>query len=593
MCCGSLAAQAQLAIKSNLTTICQGGSATLYLASPQQPSTTYAWSPDQDINLTTTTSVVVNPAKTTTYTLTATDTNTNTSVKASITIKVNVNCCQLDNLKAQGVKPTELLPGTYYQSPFASQIPGTYYHCAGTITFAASGSGPASIFSMSPGMVLLMDANAGVVVDGNANFVLNGSTITAACNDMWQGLTIRNAAGSVDFHGARQVTNLSTPAPTPLITGMRNYFMHSQQGLVLEDGSASPKFQLNFTNFWHNYRSIDVDRRTANTFPARNIQNFLYACDFTSERDLMKTPYQGQDYYSDYHLRVAGTVDYGPNSAIIQQCSFNNAMVHILCDRTRTGLTTTNCTFSNFYRAGIYYAGGALPSFGPPALSVTYNSQRSGTSQFTFPVYIPNTPQIADAALTYNDPSLTYGGVLGILSLDEPVNATATTFQQVQPQNYNAGTGTPAYYDHTGIVTPTLGTIQSCSFLDLPIGIAHTLTSSNAGAFLNQNLFAGCGRGYSVIFPYRGFVSSPGTVTQQCNTFQRYSPTPGANNTSQYYGIYVNANTTANIIAPAGARSPVTNKFDDSGTGPSGFQAIYNAGSSSIDYFTFTRVVID
>ncbi|MGI4869786.1 MAG: hypothetical protein ACRYFX_01265 [Janthinobacterium lividum] len=523
LCClASAGAQAQtpihpvtppnsLSIVATLPTICQGGSTVLSIGGngALQANTTYTWSPNQDISSTGGTSVVVNPTQTTTYTLTAltNDGNAGTVRTATFTVNVQADCCQTTTLSSQGVTPVELTAATYTSNPFAGYDPGTYFHYAGS-TLTLSGN---TTYSLPVGGVLLLESNAEVVVSSAARFELNAGTITAACNEMWKGITLKNTAASIDFHGV----NVHTIGQARKPVAMRNHLMHSRQGLVLEDGSRDPEFQLNYTDFWHNYRSLDIHRRQGGG-TGTNVDNRILTCVFTSSPALMKSPYQASGstyYYSDYHLRVAGRVDHALAMGL-QLCDFDNAVGHILCDSTRTALAPASCTFRRFYKAGIYYAGGGLPSYGTPTNTLTVSSYLvEYPTSFTFPAYpLPATPQLAAANATYSD----LPGVAGIATQDELVNVQAATFQQSLAADYNY-TGTTFLvgpYTHAGIRTAALGTIGGCSFLDLETGIAHALPAGDMSAQLSQNFFASCGRGYQVTNPANNAISpaNAGTV---------------------------------------------------------------------------------
>jgi hypothetical protein len=582
-------------IQATLSTICLGGSTTLRYTGPIQPNTTYSWSPNRDINTAYGTTVVVNPAQTTTYTLSVVTTYPGglaSLTPYSYTVNVQQDCCQASVISENDRLPIELestydlsVAGTV--SPFAGWPAGTYFHCAApTLTLRGNSSSTAK-FALPVGSVLLMEPGAEIILESSGTLELNASTITAVCNEMWKGITVRSTARLLDFHGVNLQSNTGSGLKP---SGMRNRILHSMQGVVLEDGFDYPEFQINFTDFWHNYRSLDIDRRSSF---GSYVRNKLTLCDFDSDPALMKSPYNvngGASYYSDYHMRVAGDLN-GAAPFENYYNSFHHCLVGILADRTRTALSLPSYTFSDFYIAGIYYAPG-LTGTGTLAMR-TFQSQALPT-EFTFPAgaTLPNTPQVNNARIAYN-PGLPYG-TAAIASGDVLVSVTGATFSHASPPDYNPAFLSRASYAHVGISTSNLGDVTNCQFIDLQNGIAHNLPANNLRATITQSFFGGCGWGYRVANLSGGRITaaSSGTVKLECNTFARLSGELIRSRTaSQYFGVYVEGNAHVKLTyTDSQTQQPAVlkNKFDDGGYGSTGFQAIYNANTNiPVQYKTF------
>ena len=582
-------------IYASMPTICLGGSSILRYTGPIQPNTTYSWSPNRDINTTNGTSVVVNPAQTTTYTLSVVTTYPGGLASLTpyyYTVNVQQDCCQASTINEYDRAPVELaavydlsVAGTV--SPFAGQPAGTYFHCASPTLTLRGNINSATKFALPVGSVLLMEPGAEIILENSGTLELNASTITAVCNEMWKGITVRSTAKLLDFHGVNLQSNSGSGLKP---SGMRNRILHSMQGVVLEDGYDFPEFQINFTDFWHNYRSLDIDRRSSfGSF----VRNKLTLCDFDSDPALMKSPYNSTgtaSYYSDYHLRVAGDLN---SSAPFENYynSFHHCLVGILLDRTRTTLSLPSYTFSDFYIAGIYYGPGLT---GTGTLSMRTFQFQALPTEFTFPAgsQLPNTPQINAAFGTYSA-GLPYG-TAAIATSDVLVSVNGAAFRHASPPDYNPSGLSIATYPHVGISTAALGDVTNCQFIDLRNGIAHNLPANNTRAAITQNFFGGCGWGYRVANLSGGRITAAnsGTVKLECNTFARLSGELRRPRTaSQYFGVYVESNAHAKLTyTDTQTQQPAVlkNKFDDGSYGPSAFQAIFNDNPNiPLQYKTF------
>ena len=573
------------------TTICQGGTAVLTVNTGCfYGPYTYTWSPNQDIS-SNSHRVVVNPLVTTTYTVVATSPDFPT-LTFSATVNVLPNCCQQSTAAniIQLNNVYEYTPGQPNNNdPFQGQPSGTTFHVTGDLTLKAQFRSPSAIsrFVMPPGTVLLMDAGASVIVRQGARLEMNGSTITAACNEMWGGLRIEGTSEQLDMHG------VAAGGGTVGYSTMRNRIMHSQQGIVLEDGG--PEFQINHTNFLHNLNSLDIDRRTTpfRHYPLNGgvVDNKIVYSTFDSDPELMKSPYNynlstGQYYYTDTHIRVAGNLSGTHSEMGFRGNTLSNSLFGIKADRTSTPLRILNSTFENFLLAGIHY--GSLTG---PLTSVTSADElivgrdtylHDAPCTFRFRPYgpLPSTSQINAATSQYAN-SIFYG-MTGISTSTAPtalrVTVANSLFEQQYPGDYSQYMPTPSW--QTGISASTLTDVSRNRFTDLRLGIAHNLPANATGNSIIGNLFAGCGFGYAILnnFGVGGTSqATAGTVTQGCNTYAR--TTNLSYNSGQYYGIFVNSNAFARITGN-GQNGLLTNRFEDGGLGASRFQAIYSGNSS-------------
>ena len=319
-----------------------------------------------------------------------------------------------------------------------------------------------------PGTVLLMDANASIFVQDGTRLETNGATITAACNDMWGGLHITGTGDQLDMHGVSNGL-------------MRNRIMHSQSGVVLEN--RGPEFQINYTDFLHNYNSLDVDRRgTALHTPAAPVFNKVLSSSFNSDPALMKAPYApsgSNSWYTDTHVRVAGNLDGNGGPFVFQSNTLSNSLFGIRSDRTATPIRyLRGCTFSNFLLAGIYY--GSLSGTLAPVTTtdeLTLQAVSAATAcTFTFLSVkpLPATSQVATALSTYGS-KLPYG-TTAIKAEGIRVNVSGATFLQPAPDDY----ATVAPNQQVGINATDLVALSN-NFQDLQVGIAQDFLASGTG----------------------------------------------------------------------------------------------------------------
>ncbi len=604
-----------VSLTANFTTICYGGSSVLTANAPGGGCDffgpiTYTWSPAQDISATAGATVAVNPLATTTYTVVISGFNglgNPTSATRSLTITVQTNCCQTTVIPS--AKRVELTGSPYSTDPFSAQPIGTIFHAPGSLVLNAAQ------YTMKAGQVLLMEANTSVTVQNGGKLETNGATIMAACDAMWDGLYIAGTSDKLDMH--------SVPggiAGQPL---MHDRILHSKKGIVLQD--SGPEFQLNYVEFLHNYKSLDIDRTHLVNHLGGPFTNKVLYCKFDSDPTLMKTPYKYNSatdyYYTDTHLRITGDLIGTNPIQYFFNNTFDHALIHVLSDVTTTPFRPYACTFSNFYLAGILYGN----TTGTPLTAVTgsdalvVNAQLSGSTvaptAFNFPSLqagYPNTTQFSTGVSNWGY-LLKYGtaGISaerGTSSPELPVKVngytfggttTAITFQQFTPPSYAtsatqaSGTLSATNPLQVGIdavdITATLS-----NFYSLRTGIAQALLRNTTNTVIRQNYFGGCGYGYVV--NNRGGSNnntSPsfyGTVDLGCNTFNR---TYGSAATAtQYYGVFFDYGAYAKL--GAGTTPTLTNRFVlTSPVTSTNFQAVYQPNSGltlSVGYDTYTDI---
>ena len=578
-------------------TICQGGSAvlTMQMGCIDTGPFTYSWTPDQDISALSGYRVVVNPLVTTTYNVNVT-TGTGQTYSFSATINVQANCCQ--QASAAGVielNPSYQLynsnqPNQPLNDPFRLYPPGTTFHVAGpSLTLLGNAGG--EYFLPPTGSVLLMDADARIILGTDAKLETNGLTITAACNAMWDGLYVQATSRLLDMHSVP--LNLNTNPDSR--QGMHNRILHSKNGIVLEAGG--PEFQINYTQFLHNYNSLDVDRTNMVSGSRPPVVNKINTCVFDADPAQMKAPYAANGsnvFYTNRHLRLAGNPALN-SPAFLRNSTFNNALFHVVADRSTTPLRPYSCTFSNFLLAGIFY-GNATNTPPPPvtttdALTLRFTPGVAPQNAFNFRPYkaLPATSQISNALALYAP----FYGTAAVRARDIQVAVLGVDFTQEAPGDY-APSGLSVYIQpQVGIQASKLD-VTGATFQNLTYGIVHDLPAAGSAGgtqSVTQSYFGGCGTGY-LFTALRGSTngSNAGTAQISCNTFARV--TPLSVNTGVYNGIGVEANAFAKI-GPAGAILP--NLFDRGDSrGASRMRPIANANTSvQLGYNTYTNIASD
>jgi hypothetical protein len=164
------------AIVPSSTTICQGGPGTILNSTVTNPkcNVTYNWMPGSFV----TSSINSNPPVTTQYTLTVND-GCNTATAVSTVSVTNCSAC---------APCTNVLTGTLTTSPLSGQsyCVNSDITIQGAVTFAAC--------------ELKIATGVKIIVDNGSLLTINRSHLYA-CNQMWQGIVIKNAATNLSGTG--------------------------------------------------------------------------------------------------------------------------------------------------------------------------------------------------------------------------------------------------------------------------------------------------------------------------------------------------------------------------------------------------------
>lgn len=508
------------------------------------------------------------------------------------------NCCPTSHNSTAIVNVAGSLFNNTTGSPFAGYPVGTRFHFSGSSPIILSGLA----FQPPVGSVILMDSGKDLYLQDGASLSLAGVSITAACNEMWGRLWVRNTAAGISStlaDGTGESAGANPPANAP---NLRNQVSHSLGGIEFEQtsaGSPVPYYRFASVDFLHNEVSMKLWRvgTTANVpldFVTRSVFDSTPAS-FKSPNDQATT----YVHYSRYHVLFAGLGGY----QWIDD-TFRNALFgfHNPTSSDATTLLISGVTFTNIWLAGINVnstnAAGQINFYG----AVTYASGFTiPQSTITFPtaLALPTTPQFTDALA--NDVLDHQPESRGIFS-NTPLFSSFTTF--TQNNDPYSSFAFSERYKQIGIKTPRLATTVRDNFNLLHTGIelSDVLLPSSArpnGTDIHQNVFTACRRGiegHGGGLANRGDLNPPRRPTASlplmCNTFDRVNAT----RSGTMYGVYLanDAYITFDPLPIVNPAPPLTNRFLDYNTSIPNFYAIYNnspVNTLDVEYTTFDNYV--
>lgn|GEM_PF-2203455 len=535
----------------------------------------YTWSPATGLNTTTGQTVIATAIVDITYTVTS-----GCDTDGSIDVKVQDDCCRYNMVEDPGIiieLPDSDVGNPYTTSPFTGG-PGTIYHAENNLYLETDA------YVLEPGSVLLMEADARIDVANGAGLYVIGSTITASCADMWDGIYVHPDALQVQT--AMEET--------------RSVIEHSLAGVVLEETDqlgVVPYFSFTDTDFRQNLQSIEVRRQ----LQAANNSDQIERCTFDSLPIAFlnpKTYNSPTDFtYSLRHVAVSGNV----YPATIRDNSFANSYfgVEMVYDEEATLALLERNTFRNFWIGGVY--GGLDVGPDESRLDLRNNTFIFPTAS-TLPLSLQTEQVLADH--TPNGPRETTGGYMmrgeirswrdKFLQLD---STQAITFENYDELLTN-------WPRQIGLHAPMLPSVQASRFYLLDTGIEVTALPTGDNTDIKENGFANCRVGLWASTG-RYDVGNQPALNASCNTFRRDD---WRNGTST--GIYLHLPQMG--ITPVGSSSttyvwteiqvrdertnssqtyPVRNLFDDglvNTNGPGNFVAIdNNSPTYTLDYKTF------
>lgn len=538
--------------------------------------TNYSWSSPQlpGFSATGRSVTVTLVAGTMTFVLTST-----TCGATAINLNVQAQCCLLDEYRERGVRITDI-NGRYDAStgsPF-NQGPGAIYHVKTYLDFYDL------LFTLEPGVKVLMDGGAEILLNQQAGLRMNGATLTAACDEMWTGVGIWGKTRGIITE------DLVNPAATLYST-----IEHSKYGLSYRDYDGLAPFRISHVNFRQNRYSIEIGRWTVQTPPANGMVTY---CTFDSDSSAMKFPYQYRDashyYYSQHHITLEGDA----RAIVWDHNKFDHAMVGVFVPAMSGWVNLEDNVFRNCYWAGV--ALGDIPYVADSA-PLGESEIKLTSNHFYLPVYQPQTGQRwyngYNVGYAQHFVDQCYGAFLPFVK----VEAYANTFEQAglyDPRSVAYDFDAARPLPDIGLRANLLYQAKNNTFERLGHGMQLSL-AANAPVSVLGNTFSDCQVGVSVKTrtgnqPSNMPPSPTGdpTLFTSCNTFDPDRDRPGTS--------------TGLLIEPSAAGAPALT-FDDvvnpgyplkdlfvpKGRAVGDFININNQSGSPINYNTFTDQVRD
>ena len=565
---------------------------------------TYTWSPNVGLSATTGASVVVSPLPTTpanpttgytTYTVTSTNPATGATMTATARVFVSEKCCPQSKNQDYLVN----IPGSLFNastgSPFANYPAGTRFHFTGSSPIIFSGLA----FQPPMGSVIMMGAGKDLYLQDGASLNLAGVSITAACNDMWGKLWVRNSATGISStfaDGATgQVVELGYIGPRGQ-SSLRNEVSQSLGGIDFEQPSPAvtnssgavnvPYCHLTATDFRQNEQSIVLNRvGYGRNIAGGTTYTYVSYSSFDSAPVAFKAPKAyastSADYphYARYHVRFAG------HGGFFFGSSLRHALfgLHNANDGEAATLRVNSDQFSDCYLAGVNVN---TSNDGTRGVEVVYVNE----STFTFPTLLslPTTPQFADAIST--DVLDQVGETRGVF-VNNPT-AIITTSAFTQADDPYTSFAFAERYKQVGVKARRLLSYNSNTATLLHTGLEMTDVLTTAPTIEN-NVFTACRRGleaHGAGVAYRGSSSCcpPATVSLplSCNTFDRVNATrPGTS-----YGVYLEngARISFDPIPYVSPAPILKNKFLDYSAPSGDFYAIFNGSGTTMNWVNYT-----
>lgn len=574
---------------SGLNRVCAGDHLVLQASGGMG---SYVWSPNVGLSTTSGSVVVAGPLVTTTYTVTSTDFN-GATVTATKLVTVADNCCPT----SQNVAYLVDVPGSLFNattgSPFAGYAAGTRFHLTGASPIVFSGI----TFNPPMGSVLLMDGGKDLYVQSGATLNLAGVSITAACDDMWGRLWVRNTAAGLRTTYADGTAGSISNSPASTLPTLHNQLSHSLGGIDYEQAAGSnsgPYFQVAAVDFLHNEQSMAMHRvNTPNT--ALQYGNYVVGSVFDSNPDYFKSPKHftagnaNYPHYARYHVWFTGNIGTEWNYNTFRNALFG---LHSPNDGSIVVLDMGTPRFENIFLAGVNIN-----------TSNTSSLFASEDPSFIFPTAaaLPTTPQFSDAIA--NDVLDQVGETRGIfLNGCQLLEIYGGHFQQNDDPYLDFSFSQRT--KQVGIKASRVATLHNNFFSLLHTGIElHSVLYTNGTFFqapLTTNTFTACRRAIEVHGSGTNRPSGTAAATAdvalpiQCNTFDRGNGTrPGA-----AYGVYLDYDARVTFDPLTGTAQPQSNKFVTYGTSANTsarYFALYNGSAvatADVKYSTFNEFVI-
>ena len=552
--------------------LCAGS--TLALTASGGDGSNYSWSSPQLPGFTATgQSVTVNlVAGAMTFVLTST-----TCGATALNLNVQAKCCLIEEYRERMVEITEI--GGLYNastgSPF-NRGPGAIYHVARHTQLHDL------LYTLEPGVKLLIEGNVIIELDNQAGLRMNGATLTAACEEMWNtlGTWTDNTRGIITY-------DLTNPAATLYST-----IEHSRNGVQIR-ASGGASFGISHVHFRQNYYSLSID----NWFGQNQGNGMVTYCTFDSDSSAMKFPreYRNENdyFHSQEHVSFSGDV----RGIAWDHNQFNHAMVGVMVYRWFGWVNLVENEFRNCYWAGVALGDIPYTAWNAPGNTAEITLTRN---HFYLPVYQPSTFQrtylYRNMGYAKRFVNQCYGALLPFVKLE----AYNNTFEQ-------AGTYSPTQFDYNfdtrrpvpdiGLRANLLYAAKDNTFARLGHGMQLSL-AADAPVSVLGNTFRDCQVGIGVDTrrdrqPNNMDPSQSGRpeLFNSCNTFD---PDPNRRDTST--GIVVEDSPGAPPLAfenfdgqAANAIYPLKDLFLDNGRPQGEFVTINNRGNNLIRYKTFTR----
>ncbi len=519
-------------------------------------------------------------------TYTYTDPVTGCSAAASTTILIQ-ECAALSGGTGTTL-PTGVLSSNFVFQPY------TRYHLSGPLVLANAD------FVLPEGCEILCDNNASITVGRSARLTLRGAKITAACNQMWPGITVAEGAyglymGLSDYNPLF-VVRPESPNPADGIKRV-NEISFARTAVLVEDPEHT-EYRLTYTKFLHNERNVQLGLRTlpAKAVPVGDIIN----CTFDADPALFKAPLAGQGLVSEYAL---STNLWDMRACTIQGNYVANMLVGILGSEEPDKWTALAIGNPNDEQTSNLFHHCLLAAIAADGISATDNRFDHNTIRLPDAFTGFHTPQVAafGQAHPFLQPLLSGAAGMYLTRLRAEVRVQGNRFL-----GNCSGSGVsqaftdfdqPGYYAQTGLHTSPEGdlaydfVVNDNEFTNLATAYALRTVHTRTHAQVRGNRFADCAQSLTLTDNRVGQPAMPPALAPMvwvsCNTFERTSPAVGDS-----YGITLNRHATVQFSALA----PGTNGTDAdvmknlfAGTGVNGiYTHVWNdAANPTVSYRTF------
>lgn len=465
-------------------------------------------------------------------------------------------------------------------------------------------------FIIEPGSTWYFEAGASVTVGRKASLWVMSSTLTAACDQMWDGIYVLPNSLGMTLTDGRGGPSIPTPSDVGGAAATTNEISHSLHGIVWERPDLTPLI-VTSTRFLHNRVSItcgpyvvaDPSYVDDGLVPDGSA---IVNCVFDSDPAAFLFPFAGMGMVSHIHM-LADAWPFG--NTLIAGNRFGRGLVGILSDngsdRSMSGVVGPHNLFDNNTLAGIHIRTQRSPltielnKFNYPDARANLRPYAAIQNFFTVPAegmpwdYNQKATRISQTRLA----SGTAGIHAGELAFLGELHVLANEFTQaIRPTNLNTLGGTT---QQTGIEVGSLHApyqFRGNTFKHL--GSAMYLSPQGAGAPLQAeiegNLTTDCRVG--LWLENSDNLSTPSSqwpiVWPHCNTFRRAANSSGNTAIGVNYGIALAANTRVLLDHPAHMPPPgisptevMTNYFDDA-SGLGLYRWIYNPQANVSAGFT-------